>query len=521
MSNPVKNIALIQSGLPMPRHWRAWGAGMALLLTALLACVAFAVAGDTRIRAEISFTPFGKAQTRVSIKITDSPALLAREAWVVGGAGVEKVGMTGKATSDAYWLNGAGTAEVASERSPTMVIGFACLSTGQGWQCGCDKSDCDAPRWQVWGPQLKSAAPAEKDIESRPAEDQMLLSGTYRFRSPIGEAVAWSVDRFTIPADSFDPPVEQKNIFAAYGTEATIPLRAEPMHETNYTITIKNGSQKESFVVRVFPPGDTAAFTYESAGNLSVLYLVATPPQIDEQTRLIQVFHDSARNVHHAISHWTEWAKANNTIIIAPSFPYWDWPVDDYGEGNVFNEPDGKGQLNPRWNWTFTIADDAARRVIDEFGLTQATYDIFGHSGGGRFTHRFMLFMPQAPIRYAFPANPGRWTLPSFATEFPWGLSHPLLSFTEADLRNFTNRKMIIVRGLEDIYRDLGLDITPQGDAQGPHRLARAQLAYDMAKAFNPDFNWELLDVPDCGHNESCLVPEVQAYLEAHDERKR
>jgi hypothetical protein len=241
---------------------------------------------------------------------------------------------------------------------------------------------------------------------------------------------------------------------------------------------------------------------------------------IDEDTRLIQVFHDSVRNANYAISHWSEWAKKHNYLVIAPSFPYWDWPVDDYGEGNVFNEPDGEGTMNPRWNWTFTIADDAARKVIEEFGLQHQEYDIFGHSGGGRFTHRFLLFLPEAPIRYAFPANPGRWTLPTFTARFPWGMAHPFLTFTESDLLDYTNRKMIIVRGLDDIYRDSGLDVTPQGEAQGPHRVARAQMAFDLAKAFNPEAKWELLDVPDCGHNESCLVPAVQRYLETHDHRQ-
>jgi hypothetical protein len=140
---------------------------------------------------------------------------------------------------------------------------------------------------------------------------------------------------------------------------------------------------------------------------------------------------------------------------------------------------------------------------------------MWGHSAGGQFTHRFLLFKPAAKIRFAMPANPGWYTAPDLAIDYPYGVRHPLLSFMVPDLVDYTNKRLVIMRGTLDTGRGSGVRTTPEADAQGLNRYERAGYMYRKGGEINPSLSWQLLDVEGAGHDQTEMAPAAQAFLEA------
>ena len=50
------------------------------------------------------------------------------------------------------------------------------------------------------------------------------------------------------------------------------------------------------------------------------------------------------------------------------------------------------------------------------------SYNMFGHSAGAQFVHRFIQFKPLSRVDKAVSANAGWYTLPDTTIDFPYGL---------------------------------------------------------------------------------------------------
>ncbi len=164
--------------------------------------------------------------------------------------------------------------------------------------------------------------------------------------------------------------------------------------------------------------------------------------------------------------------------------------------------------------WTFQIVDDLQKNTASALGLKSDIYDIFGHSAGGQFVHRFVLFMPKAKVRLALAANPGWYTLPDFEQGYPYGLKHEGLSFTREDVVHWTLKHVMILRGTEDVERTANLQQTPEADAQGKNRFERAGFMYNKIKAINPNTNWRLIDAPKVAHDQVRMAIAAQYVLD-------
>jgi pimeloyl-ACP methyl ester carboxylesterase len=148
-----------------------------------------------------------------------------------------------------------------------------------------------------------------------------------------------------------------------------------------------------------------------------------------------------------------------------------------------------------------------------EFKLNPKQYDIFGHSAGGQFVHRFMLFMPNARVRTAIAANPGFYTLPNLNEKFPYGLKNSPHPMTEKDVLNWTRRKVILMRGTADVLRTENLRQSPEADAQGQNRFERALFMFNKIKAFNPKSPWQIFEVPNVAHDQKGMALAAQKVL--------
>ncbi|MCU0239837.1 MAG: hypothetical protein MUC29_10370 [Pyrinomonadaceae bacterium] len=152
--------------------------------------------------------------------------------------------------------------------------------------------------------------------------------------------------------------------------------------------------------------------------------------------------------------------------------------------------------------------------IKQKFSLKAKKYNLFGHSAGGQFVHRFMLYLPKNNVRLAIAANPGFYTLPDLEQTFPYGLKKSPITITKKDLLKWTEKKLILMRGTADVKRTESLRQTPEADAQGQNRFERAGFMFNQIKKLNPKTKWTMIDVPDVAHDQKGMAIAAQKVLE-------
>src|SRR5919198_5914292 len=156
---------------------------------------------------------------------------------------------------------------------------------------------------------------------------------------------------------------------------------------------------------------------------------VVAPEVVAPGARLTVVMHGILRNGAEYAQRWAPLAARGDRVVLAPEFDAVRWPgARSYNLGNVFTG----GQLNPVSRWAFTVLEGLCEHVRARLGLREEAYDLFGHSAGARFVHRFLLFCGHAPVRRAIAAGAGWYTVPDRDRPWPAGLRHPQLHFTDA-----------------------------------------------------------------------------------------
>lgn len=249
-------------------------------------------------------------------------------------------------------------------------------------------------------------------------------------------------------------------------------------------------------------------------GGVDLRVHLAVPATLGPGTRVVVVMHGTERDAREYCDAWTGWAGTHDRLVVCPEFDRESWPgARSYVLGNVFTAKDGAGELRAEQDWSFTAVVAMHRAVRAAFGLTDRRFDLWGHSAGAQFVHRFTLFRPEAPVRLAIAANSGWYTLPDLATAFPYGLRHPLLSFTPADVARWAGGDLVLMRGERDVLRDEHLRTAPGADAQGPSRYHRAARMLRAGHAASRACRWRLVDVPGAGHDHLAMAPVAQQLL--------
>ena len=131
-------------------------------------------------------------------------------------------------------------------------------------------------------------------------------------------------------------------------------------------------------------------------------------------------------------------------------------------------------------------------------------YDVFGHSAGAQFVHRYLIYKPQARVGKAVSASSGWYTMLDNAITFPYGLKA-----SPAEAKNLSNlfaQKLFIIVGEKDTDENsFGLRHNDIVDKQGLHRFDRAQYFYTNSQAYaladSTLFNWQYLTLPNVGHD--------------------
>ncbi len=239
--------------------------------------------------------------------------------------------------------------------------------------------------------------------------------------------------------------------------------------------------------------------------ELKVFFYI--PEIINTNTPIVFVFHGSGRNAKDYRDAMINKANEYHFIVIAPEFSITNFPnSDSYNLGNVFVDGDNPSTstLNPEEDWTFSVIEPLFDFFKETISNNSSTYHIFGHSAGGQFAHRYVLFKPHARYNHVVASASGWYTATDLNISFPYGFfNSPLENISFENL--FQKNLIIQVGNLDNNPNSSGLRHNLFADAQGLNRLDRAHYFYNKATIFannaNLEFNWKFHIIENANHD--------------------
>lgn len=234
------------------------------------------------------------------------------------------------------------------------------------------------------------------------------------------------------------------------------------------------------------------------------------PVNMNSDARVLIAMHGSggtARGGRGNRDAWAPLADRHGFVVFAPEFSWAEYPSHShYHWGNMFTEA---GDAVDDSLWAFTTVAQIFDEIRRRFGITTPTYTIYGHSAGAQFVHRMMIFKPDSQVDAYIAANPGNYTMPSLDWEYPYGLDKgtpEVNAVTEELLVEALQRPLLLLVGAADTATALSANnMRPEAMAQGPNRLERGKLFFELAgeeaKRRQVPLRWEFRVVPDVRHD--------------------
>jgi hypothetical protein len=226
------------------------------------------------------------------------------------------------------------------------------------------------------------------------------------------------------------------------------------------------------------------------------------PVQAGPGAPVLFIMHGVGRDADRYLAEWQDLADRVGFIAVCPEFSTQAFPgAINYNLGGVL---DAAGQPRPASVWSYS----AIAPIFDWFRaqeqLETDVFDLFGHSAGAQFAHRFRAFAAPSKLRRVIAANAGWYTFPDPAQAWPLGFAgapggaQALASWLGAD--------MTILLGTRDTDPEHpSLNREPGQMAQGPHRLARGQNFHlagrNRATELGVPFGWSLAYAPGIAHD--------------------
>lgn len=236
-----------------------------------------------------------------------------------------------------------------------------------------------------------------------------------------------------------------------------------------------------AFSVRVGP---------DEAREVAVFYY--RPSALTAQSPVLIVLPGAGRNAWDYRDHWIEAADKYGVLVLSLHYPESRYPrFWNYNLARMISdvEIDKAAQAladyrirSDRRQWLFDDIDRVFERVVRGTGLSTDRYDLFGHSAGGQFLHRFALFAKDDTRAHRILAsNSGWYTVPDQGERFPYGLAGAPL--TPPQLASAFARRLVVFLGGADDENETRGDLVrnAQADRQGRHRLQRGRYFYEQS----------------------------------------
>lgn len=288
---------------------------------------------------------------------------------------------------------------------------------------------------------------------------------------------------------------------------------------TESNLPAKVNTDSSAIPVKVKGSSDFTFTDYAPLKNKPIQIFYHIPTNATNQTPILFVFHGNDRNAQFSRDAMVANANKLGFIILAPEFNALHFPTSDsYHLGNVFVDGDNPSlaSLNPESAWTFSLVEPIFEFMKTKIGSNVNTYDIFGHSAGAQFAHRFMLFKPLAKVNKIVAAAAGWYTMFNNSIDFPYGTKKSPAELT--NYNNLFNKKVFVLIGDQDTNPNSdGLRHNSIVDKQGLNRLERAQYFYTQsmatAKQNGAAFNWKYYSLKGVAHDFSANSNAAAIYL--------
>jgi pimeloyl-ACP methyl ester carboxylesterase len=291
------------------------------------------------------------------------------------------------------------------------------------------------------------------------------------------------------------------------------------------SVTISSCSNDNNEPPRVIPgiiENGSGVFNYNyAAGSVSATLKVFyhIPDNVTQNARLLFVFHGADRNARDYRDALINEANRLKFIVIAPEFSLENYPGGDgYNLGNVFVDGDNPSSatLNEQDKWAYSVIEPLFDNLLMQLGNSSSAYDIFGHSAGGQFAHRYIMFKPQARVNKVVASASGWYAFPDTTISFPYGFyNSPLINGSLTSL--FSKNMHIQVGANDNNPNDSGLRRNEQANAQGANRKERAERFYafsqNAANSRNLPFNWSISVIPAADHDFRPAAINAAAFL--------
>lgn len=217
------------------------------------------------------------------------------------------------------------------------------------------------------------------------------------------------------------------------------------------------------------------------------------------------------RNAADYLQAWKSFSDSRLFMVFVLEYPKESYTNSQYIEGGMFEN----GRPVPAEQWSFSLIEPVFERIKSDTGNKMAKYDMWGHSAGAQFVHRYVTFMPAARVGRAVAANAGWYTLPDPDTDYPYGLRNSGFD-DEPTLRHLLSAELIVQLGTADTSRD-GLNTTPGADAQGANRFARGNYYFSTgerkAAAGGYNFGWTRVEVEGVAHEYASMAADAATLL--------
>ena len=223
------------------------------------------------------------------------------------------------------------------------------------------------------------------------------------------------------------------------------------------------------------------------------------PQEINDDTKVLFIIHGQSRNASDYINHWVSISEDKNVLLIAPEFK-----KADYKYFSLLETATSNGAIKQNADMYLNNSIDSFFTYFkSRYNIQASKYSIFGHSAGGQFAHRYLLYSDKPRVEKAVIANPGWYTFLAGA-RFPYGITDSPIEIDGDAVKYFLSMRNTLLLGSDDLGSK-SLNMSPGAMKQGENRFTRGNNYFnsliDISSNNSIPFRWNYEVVPDTGHD--------------------
>ena len=214
--------------------------------------------------------------------------------------------------------------------------------------------------------------------------------------------------------------------------------------------------------------------------------------------------HGNSRNADDYLKVWIKLSEGKNVALFAPHFKR-----NSFISFNTLQMSTSNGVIRANTDLYLNNSIDTLFEFIkSKFNLKSKRYDIYGHSAGAHFVHRYLLMSKDPQVNIAVAANAGWYTFLNGA-DFPYGVKNTPISLSDNNVKKFLSMDLHILIGSNDIDVNSSINKSNGAQNQGLNRFQRAKNFFEYTESIveqnNLEFNWQYQVVSGAPHSNKVM----------------